>query len=30
MLVRKAIVMGSLPPGAPINEPEIAGPLGIS
>lgn len=29
-LVRKAIVMGNLPPGAPINEPEIAGRLGIS
>jgi GntR family transcriptional regulator, rspAB operon transcriptional repressor len=29
-LVRKAIVMGHLPPGAPINEPEIAGRLGIS
>lgn len=29
-LVRKAIVMGDLPPGAPINEPEIAGRLGIS
>jgi GntR family transcriptional regulator, rspAB operon transcriptional repressor len=29
-LVRKAIVMGSLPPGAPVNEPEIAGRLGIS
>lgn len=29
-LVRKAIVLGHLPPGAPINEPEIAGRLGIS
>lgn len=29
-LVRRAIVMGHLPPGAPINEPEIAGRLGIS
>jgi GntR family transcriptional regulator, rspAB operon transcriptional repressor len=29
-LVRKAIVMGHLPPGTPINEPEIAGRLGIS
>lgn len=29
-LVRKAIVMGHLPAGAPINEPEIAGRLGIS
>lgn len=29
-LIRKAVVMGNLPPGAPINEPEIAGRLGIS
>jgi GntR family transcriptional regulator, rspAB operon transcriptional repressor len=29
-LVRKAIVMGRLPPGAPIQEPEIASRLGIS
>jgi GntR family transcriptional regulator, rspAB operon transcriptional repressor len=29
-LVRKAIVMGRLAPGAPVNEPEIAGRLGIS
>ena len=29
-LVRKAIVMGHLPPGAPISEPEIAARLGIS
>jgi GntR family transcriptional regulator, rspAB operon transcriptional repressor len=29
-LVRKAIIMGDLPPGAPINEPEIAARLGIS
>jgi GntR family transcriptional regulator, rspAB operon transcriptional repressor len=29
-LIRKAIVMGNLPPGAPLKEPEIAGRLGIS
>lgn len=29
-LVRKAIVLGRLPPGAPIQEPEIAARLGIS
>jgi GntR family transcriptional regulator, rspAB operon transcriptional repressor len=29
-LVRKAIVMGKLPPSAPIHEPEIASRLGIS
>lgn len=29
-LVRKAIVMGKLPPNAPIHEPEIANRLGIS
>jgi GntR family transcriptional regulator, rspAB operon transcriptional repressor len=29
-LIRKAIVMGNLPPGAPIREPEIAERLGIS
>lgn len=29
-LVRRAIVMGHLAPGAPINEPEIAARLGIS
>jgi DNA-binding GntR family transcriptional regulator len=29
-LIRKAIVMGNLPPGAPLKEPDIAGRLGIS